>query len=45
MAYSAIFNNVFEALNLLSIILYTYVAEIQLPGNGIWLFSRTQSSG
>jgi hypothetical protein len=35
MAYSALFNNVFEALNLLLIILYSYVAEIQLhvPGN------------
>ncbi len=45
MAYSALFNNVFEYLNLLLIILYTSVAELQLPGNDIWLLSRTQSSG
>jgi hypothetical protein len=44
-AYSALFNNVFESLHLLLIILYTYVAELQLPGNDIWLLSRTQSSG
>jgi hypothetical protein len=31
MAYSALFNDVFEALNLLLNIFYTYVAEIQLP--------------
>ncbi len=36
MAYSALLNNVFDALNLLLIIFYTYVAEIQLPGSGIW---------
>ncbi len=41
MAYSALFNNAFEALNLLLIIFYTYEAEIQLPGNGIQLLSRT----
>ncbi len=35
-SYSALFNYVFEALNLLL---------IQLPGNGIRLLSRTQSSG
>ncbi len=40
MAYSALFNNVFDALNLLLIILYTYVAEIQLPGNGIRLLAK-----
>ncbi len=45
MAYSALFNNVFEAPNLLLIILLKYIAEIQLPGNIIWLLSRTQSSG
>jgi hypothetical protein len=43
MAYSALFSIVFEALNLLLIILYTYVAKIH--GNVIWLLSRTQSSG
>ncbi len=45
MAYSAVFNNVFEYLNLLLIILYTYVAKLQLPGNEIWLLSITQSFG
>jgi hypothetical protein len=43
-AYSALFNNVFDALNLFSMIFYTYVAEIQLPGNNIWLLSITQIS-
>jgi hypothetical protein len=42
MAYSALFNNVFEALNLLFIIFYAYVAEIQLPSKAfgsspLWL--------
>ncbi len=51
MAYSALnflFKDLFEALNLLLIILLhlQYVAEISyLPGNGIRLLSRTQSSG
>jgi hypothetical protein len=35
MVYSALFNNVIEALNLLLINFYTYAAEIQLPGYGI----------
>jgi hypothetical protein len=36
MAYSVLINNdVLEALYLLLIVFYTYVAEIQLPGNGI----------
>ncbi len=43
MAYSALFGNVFEALYLLLILFYTYVAKIQLPGNSIVLLSRTQS--
>jgi hypothetical protein len=42
MTYSAKFNNVFEAVNLLLIIFYTSVAEIQLPGNDIQLLSREQ---
>jgi hypothetical protein len=33
MAYSALYDNVIEALNLFLISFYTYVAEIQLPGN------------
>jgi hypothetical protein len=37
--YSALFYNVFKALNLF---LNKYVAEIQLPGNGIWLLSIPQ---
>ncbi len=41
MAYSALFNNVFEALNLLLIILLYF----QQPGNGIRVLSRAQSSG
>jgi hypothetical protein len=45
MAYSELFNNSFEALNLLLIIFNTYKAEIQLPGNDIQLLSRTESSG
>ncbi len=45
MAYSALFNNAFEDLNLLLIIFYTYVAEIQLLGNSIRLLAGTQSSG
>jgi hypothetical protein len=47
MAYLTLLNNAIEALNLLLIqkFFYTYKAEIQLPGNGIWLLSRTQSSG
>jgi hypothetical protein len=36
MVFSAVFNNVGEALNLF---IKNYVAEIQLPGNGIWLLS------
>jgi hypothetical protein len=36
MVYSALFYNVFKALNLF---LNKYAAEIQLPGNGIWLLS------
>ncbi len=47
MAYSALFfflNNIFEALNLLLIIFYTDVAELQLPGNGIRLFSSSVQS-
>jgi hypothetical protein len=44
-AFSALFYNVFEALSLLFIVFYTYAGEIQLPGNGIWLLSITQSSG
>jgi hypothetical protein len=43
MTYSAKFNYVIEAVNLLLIIFYTSVAEIQLPGNDIQLLSRTQS--
>ncbi len=45
MEYSAIYNNVFEALNLLLVIFYTYVAEIRPPGNGIRLLSRTKCVG
>ncbi len=61
MAYSALLNNVFEALSckqqkkfkkspceiLLDkwIPVFTYVAEIQQPGNDIRLLPRTQSSG
>jgi hypothetical protein len=45
MVYSALLNCVFEALNLLLILFYYYVAEIQLPGNGLRLFSITQSFG
>ncbi len=41
MVHSAIFNNVFKALNLF---LNKYVAEIQLAGIGIRLFSMPQSS-
>ncbi len=37
--YSALFYNVFKALNLF---LNKYVAEIQLPGNDIWLLSIPQ---
>jgi hypothetical protein len=39
---SAFYNNVFEALNLLLINFYTFVAEIQLPGNGISLLSSVR---
>jgi hypothetical protein len=39
LVFSVIFNNVFKALNLF---LNKYVAEIQLPGNGIWLLSIPQ---
>jgi hypothetical protein len=45
MVYSAHFNCVFDAQNLLLNTFYTYIAEIQLPGNGIRLFSVIQSSG
>jgi hypothetical protein len=41
----SLFNDVFEALNLLLIIVYTFVAEIQLPGHAIGLLFITQSSG
>jgi hypothetical protein len=41
--YSELFNNVFEALNLF-FNNYVPVAEIQLPGNAIWLLSIPQSS-
>jgi hypothetical protein len=37
--YSALFNNVFKALNLF---LNKYVAETQLPGNDLWLLSVPQ---
>jgi hypothetical protein len=40
--YSAQFNNVFEALILLLIIFYAFLAEIKQPGNGIQLLSITQ---
>jgi hypothetical protein len=36
MVYSELFYNVFKALNLF---FNKYVAEIQLPGNGIWLLT------
>jgi hypothetical protein len=45
MAYSVQFNIVFEAPNLLFyhffILTFIYIAEIQLPDNGIQLLSRT----
>jgi hypothetical protein len=34
MAYAVLFNNVYEAQNLL-LVIFTYVAEVQLPGNAI----------
>ncbi len=37
MLYSALFNNIFKALNLF---LNKYVAEIELPRNGIWLLTE-----
>jgi hypothetical protein len=42
--YSALFDNVLEALNLLLIIPLNSVTKIQLPGNGIRLLSRTHTS-
>ncbi len=45
MSYSAIFDNVFQALNLVLIVfIYLCSTEIQLPGHGIRLLSITQSS-
>ncbi len=38
MVYSALFNNVFKALNFFK----NTVALIQLPGNGMWLLSVPQ---
>ncbi len=40
MVYSALYNNVFKAL---ALFLNKYVAEIQLPGKGIWLLSMPQT--
>jgi hypothetical protein len=45
MARPALFNIVFETLNIFSIFVYIYLAGIQLPGNGIRLLSITQSLG
>jgi hypothetical protein len=42
MAYSAQFNNVFEAVNVLLILFYILIAEIQLPKIDIQLLSRTR---
>ncbi len=44
--YSALFDNVFEALNLLSVFFfYIYVEEIQPNDQGIWILSIAQSFG